>query len=166
MQIEYSISEGDYVTACKLAMRKRSRLTNILLYFVPALGIVLMATTVIALFGGVRWSSVASLFILGLFWLCLPTLLYPFQIRRAYKKAPVLKERRTHTLEHEFVSISSGSLESRTGWNFYCGYAENEKTFLVFQQGNQIFIPLPKRELSFEQITEVRGLFQAHLTSR
>ncbi|MGI4828682.1 MAG: YcxB family protein [Janthinobacterium lividum] len=42
----------------------------------------------------------------------------------------------------------------------YTEFAENAKTFVLFQKGSQLFIPIPKRDLNPLQIEELRMLMK------
>lgn len=163
MHIDYQISENDFVVAANLAMRKRSWLALFTLYLLPCIGAILVATATVTLIAGTTLSSVLSLLLLGLFWICLPTVFYPFQFRRSYRKTPLLRERRSLDLDQDSLRFSSETSDSRTSWRTYTKFAENARTFILFQQGNQVFIPISKRELTESQITELRSLLEAHL---
>jgi hypothetical protein len=72
--------------------------------------------------------------------------------------------RSKNTRSRQFhLSFKTETSDSRVPWNSYTKFAEDEKTFILFQQGNQIFIPIPKRELSSSQIDELRSIFEFHL---
>ena len=162
MQIQYSINEDDFVSAGKLAIRSRSRFAIYRQYLVPSFGVLIIAAAVA---GAIIRGNPAGLWI-SLIWgsvlACVP-LLSGYQLRRAYRKTPLLHDRRTLEIDGTTLHFTSASSESRTTWTPYIKFAENNDTFIVFQQGNQIFIPIPKRELTESQITELRFLFETHL---
>ena len=162
MQIQYSINENDFVSAGKLAMRSRSRFAIYRQYLVPSFGALIIAASVpgaimsgnfVGLWISLVWGSVFA---------CVP-LLSGYQLRRAYRKTPLLHDRRTLEIDGTTLHFTSASSESRTTWTPYIKFAENSETFIAFQQGNQIFIPIPKRELTEPQITEMRSLFETYL---
>jgi YcxB-like protein len=162
MQIAYQIDETDFVSATRLAMRTRSKLARYKLYLFPLLGVFLIAVGVLA---AIRRQDITGLWpvlMWGTILLCVP-FLWNYQFRRVYRKIPLLRDRRTLDLESSHLSFRTETSDSRAPWSSYTKFAEDEKTFILFQQGNQIFIPIPKRVLSSSQIDEVRSIFESHL---
>ncbi|MCU1253698.1 MAG: hypothetical protein JWQ49_6727 [Edaphobacter sp.] len=162
MRIEYQISEDDFVNAARLAMRKRSAFAGYRIYLWPVLGAVLILFGTIAAIGKREVSGLWPVVLWGSILLALP-MLWGFQFRRVYRKSPMLQDRRTLEIDNTSRHFTSPSSDGRTGWHTYIKFAESNETFILFQQGNQIFIPVPKRELSPLQIDELRSLFETHL---
>jgi hypothetical protein len=162
MRIEYQISEDDFVSAAKLAMRKRSAFAGYRIYIWPVLGAVLILFGAVAAIGKRDVSGLWPVMLWGSILLALP-MLWAFQFRRVYRKSPMLQGRRTLEIDDTSLHFTSANSDGRTNWQAYIKFAESNETFILFQQGNQIFIPIPKRELSQSQITELRSLFETHL---
>jgi hypothetical protein len=162
MHIAYQIDENDFVYAAKLAMQTRSKLARYKLYLFPLLGVFLIAIGVVAAIRRQDSTGLWPVVLWGTVLLCIP-LLWNYQFRRAYRKIPLLRDRRTLDLDSSHLSFKTETSDSRVPWNSYTKFAEDEKTFILFQQGNQIFIPIPKRELSSSQIDELRSIFEFHL---
>jgi hypothetical protein len=165
MRIEYQISEDDFVSAGKLALRSRTRMSIVRVYFLPAVGALLIAVgIVLGLTSGKFASQIPIVFwgsaLLGL------TMLRGYGFRRVYRKAPLLREPRALDTDDNFLRFTAANSDSCSPWQSYIGFAENEYTFILFQQGNQIFVPIPKRELSPSQIDEFRAVLAAHLPRR
>jgi len=78
----------------------------------------------------------------------------------------LLHGRRSIDADSDGLHFSSDSSDGHTNWQTYIKYAENDRAFLLFQQGNQIVAPIPKRELAPAQIDELRALFEAHITRK
>jgi hypothetical protein len=162
MEFSYQLNADDYASASFLAMRKRSIATLISLYVLVALGFLFLA---LALFLGLAlrdWSSAPVLVAVGLFFPAL-VLTYPYRFRGQFRKSPVHQERKSVIVDDSGVQIQIESGESRTKWTVFSKYAESDKAFVLFQQGNRIFIPISKRELTPGQISELRAIFDAHL---
>lgn len=70
---------------------------------------------------------------------------YGYQFRRVYRKAPLLRDRRTLDVDDQALRFKTANSEGRAPWEAYIKFAENKDTFILFQQGNQIFIHIPKR---------------------
>jgi hypothetical protein len=165
MHIEYQISEDDFVSASRLAQRTRNLFARAQTYFFPAIGFVIIASGIISLFTGGPIKVLWPIILWGCFILCIP-LLNKFQIRRIYRKTPLLQDRRTLDLDSSALRFATHNSDSRAPWETYTRFAENEETFILFQQGERIFIPIPKHELSPSQITELRSLFETHLARK
>jgi hypothetical protein len=89
-----------------------------------------------------------------------------FQFRRQYRKMPMLRDRRTLSVDDTILLSSTADSESRTTWSAYTRFGEDKKTFVLFVQGNRVFIPFPKRELTSLQVDELRSLFETHLSAK
>jgi hypothetical protein len=165
MHIEYQISEGDFVSAARLAMRTRSKWSMYSMYALRGFGALLIASSVVPM---IKANSVtpglATLF-WGSFLVCMP-LVWNYQFRKQYRKNSLLHDRRSLEVDDTQLHFKTSTSEGSSTWSSYTKFAENDLTFIVFQQGNQIFVPLPKRELSETQIAEHRSLFAAHLASK
>ena len=98
--------------------------------------------------------------------LLLLPLLSGYQFRRVYRKVPLLRALRNVDIDENKLYFTTASSDGRTTWEAYIRFAENERAFIFFQQGNQIFIPIPKRELNLSQIDELRSLFETHLPTK
>lgn len=160
MQIEYEISEQDFLDAQKLAMRKAPKLTmRLLLRVLPFWGAFV--------FLGVAW----PVFKQGFAWkmdmivplafaiLCLAS---PLLVKRAYRKAyrgnPSYRGNRTLILNESGLDLSGPTFSSQLKWENFIRFVEDEKVFLLYQSG-QVAQIVPKRQLSPEEITELREAF-------
>jgi hypothetical protein len=165
MHIEYQISEDDFLSAARLAMRTRSKWNTFTMYAIRGFGVLLITFSVVPM---VRDHSVtpgvASL-IWGSFLVCMP-LLRNYQFRTQYRKNSLLHDRRSLEVDDTQLHFKTSTSEGSSTWSSCTRFAENDDTFIIFQQGNQIFVPLPKGELSETQVTDLRSLFAAHLASK
>jgi hypothetical protein len=165
MYIEYQITEDDFASAGQLAVQTKSKFAAGQRYILVVLGAFLIVCGAIAavsrhalsgLWAGLLWGSL--LLSIAVFYG-----FYGYQFRRVYRKAPLLRERRSLDIDDRTLQFKTETSEGRTTWDAYIKFAENKDTFILFQQGNQIFVPIPKRELSPPQIDELRALLAAHL---
>jgi len=165
MHIEYQISEDDFLSAARLAMRTCSKWNTFTMYAIRGFGVLLITFSIVPM---VRDHSitpgVASL-LWGSLLVCMP-LLRNYQFRKQYRKNSLLHDRRSLDVDDTQLRFKTSTSESSSTWSSYTKFAENDRTFIVFQQGNQIFVPLPKRELSETQVAELRSLLAAHLASK
>jgi hypothetical protein len=165
MRIEYQITEDDFVTASKLAMRKRFKRAAVQIYLFPVVGALFFLAAAITAIAKHNLSGMVPILLWGLILICIP-LLWSYQFRRAYRKNPLLRDRRTLDLDDSHLSFNTENSNSRTTWQSYTRFFEDDKTFILFQQGNRFFITIPKRELSPSQITELRSIFASHLSRK
>jgi hypothetical protein len=165
MRIEYQISEDDFVTAGKLAMRKRFKRAAVQIYLFPILGAVFFVAALITAIAKHNLSGMLPIMLWGALLLCIP-LLWSYQFRRVYRKNPLLRDRRTVDLDDSHLRFKTESSDSRVPWQSYTRFFEDDKTFILFQQGNKFFITIPKHELSPSQITELRSIFASHLPGK
>ena len=144
-------------------MKKRAWYGSFILYFFPILG--LFSAASIALPNPTTNSMGSNAFaliwalVIGLF----PFYFLPFRFRRTYRKMPLFLERRSAEINDASVVFHSPSVNSETTWNAYSKFAEDPSNFVLYMQGNRMFVPIPKRELSPADIDELRALFRINL---
>ena len=156
MHIEYQITEDDFASAGRLAVQTKSKFAAIQRYGVIA---AISQQALSGLWAGLIWGSL----LLGI------AVLYGFygyQFRRVYRKAPLLSDRRSPDVDDRALHFKTANSEGRSPWEAHIKFAEDENTFILFQQDNQIFIPIPKRELTVSQIDELRTLLETHLSRK
>lgn len=167
MQITYTCNEDDFVRAGALALRKRSKTSRLLPYYGGALLLVMVGGTFPA------WSKPDFLsakqlpgVLFGLLFATFLTI-QPLLLRRGFRKqfrsSPKLAETQTLTLDDAGLHFSSASVNSAVAWSVYTKFVEDKSNFLIMQQGNLIFVPIPKRELSPQRVEEVRSLLRVYI---
>jgi hypothetical protein len=166
MQIEYQITEDDFESAAWLALRKGAIPGTFQFYYglaFIALWIFLCLAPVLAT-PNIR-SFVDSLLFasFGFAILSWRLLFTKFKFRREYRRSPLLHLRTSLEIDAMGPHFKTSESDSRSSWQTYSKYRESKSTFLLSPSGNKIFIPIPKRELSQAQITELRTLFETHL---
>lgn len=133
MQIEYEVSEQDFLDAQKLAIRNLPNRTSRLIFrFLPFWGLFLFLMVMApALQHGFSWNwSLLVPFALAL--LCLSTpLLMKRARKRLYRQTANLHGTRTTTLDETGLSFSGPAFSSRLEWAFFPRFVEDEKTFLL-----------------------------------
>jgi len=165
MHIEYQITEDDFASAGRLAVQTKSKFAAMQRYVLVVLGALVIACGIIAAMAEQALSGLWAPLFWGSILLAIAVLygFYGYQFRRVYRKAPLLRERRTLDIDDHTIQFKTASSESRTAWDAYIKFAENKDTFILFQQGNQIFVPIPKRDLTASQIDDLRSLLATHL---
>jgi hypothetical protein len=147
MHIEYQISEDDFVGAAKLAMRTRSKRSVFTIYALLGFGLLLILGSIVSMIASGSGTAGLAPFLWGSFLVSMP-LLWAYQFRKQYRKNSLLHDRRSLDVDNAQLHFKTSTSESTSTWASYIRFAENESTFILFQQGNQIFIPIPKRELT------------------
>lgn len=84
-------------------------------------------------------------------------------LRRQYRNNPMLSEARTLQADFSGLHFRSASSSTDQTWSNYVAYAEDASSFLLIQQGNLLFVPIPKRQLTPAQADEVRSVFETYL---
>jgi hypothetical protein len=165
MHIEYRISEGDYRSAAELAMRKRSSMSS-LEYFLPYLfSIIWLAASLITGAADDSFSDSADLiFVFG----AVPVLVGLLWRRRKmfagdYLRLSVLHPLQILNLDTTGVTRGHGKEAIKAPWSFYTKYAENQKVFILYQEGSHHFLPIVKSHLTTLQADELRALLIARL---
>ena len=163
MTFTYQIDEEDFVSAGKLLLktRRKAALRRVVVFCSL---LALLASCVTFLWLHQFGSALACGFFAAVY-SGLP-LLVGWQYRRQFRKIPALHEPRSLEAEANGVHIISPLTDARFAWQILDRFAENERVFLLVQQGGRVFFPISKRQLSPEQIVEFRSLCAAHIPSK
>jgi hypothetical protein len=164
MHVEYQISEDDYVSAGQLFLKTRRRSSFYRRFVVPALWSVIIVSTIITVSVSEDWTAgliICLVLLLVLVQLC--RILIPWQLRRTYRKAPIYHVRRSLDIGEGTLHFSAPSSDSTTSWEPFIGFAENDRTFILVQQGNSVYYPISKGELTPTQVDELRSILETHL---
>jgi hypothetical protein len=165
VHIEYQINRDDYLSAATLVLRKRSSLTAFRYYWPYIFATFWMATIFLPIvIGGHPRKASDPLLLYGI----LPGVIAIMWVRRFW----LGREFRRSTnlqLPHVFDADSNGiqfvteHSDHKTSWQYYSRYLENSRVFLLFQKGNQVFLIIPKRALTADQLVGFRNLLNSQL---
>ena len=89
-----------------------------------------------------------------------------WQYRRQYRKLPALHGPRSLEADENGLHLVSSHADSRFSWQVLERSAENDRVFILVQQGGRIFFPIAKRQLTLEQTAGLRELFAQHISSK
>ncbi len=165
MIVSYQTSENDFVRAGAFMLRRKTGIPNRwatwgALTFLSAFGISTLFIPSSVIFSLLPFALLLSFFYFGI----------PIASRRSftqlYRKNPLYAEARTLQADFTGTHMRSESSSSDAAWTNYEAYAEDRHSFLLIHRGNQIFFPIPKRDLSPAQIEEVRCTFETYLPRR
>jgi hypothetical protein len=162
MQIHYSTTEQDFVSAAHLATRTRSKRSIFWIYGLTIFGVLLIGGSVVSAIAARTVAAAWAPFLWGSFVVCLP-LLWSRQFRKQYRNNALLREPRSVEVDDSGWQFKSASSEGKIAWTAFTKFRENERVFVLFQQGNGIFVPIPKQDLVPGELEELRSLWNAHL---
>ena len=163
MHIEYRISEHDYRSAATLAQRKGSNMSALDHYFPYIFSVAWVIAGFIPSATGSS-GDMDLVFELGVF----PVLLGFLwkrrgRIRKEYEKASGLHLLHALDLDASGLRLVTTVGTTRTGWQMYTKFAENEAVFILFKEGNAGFFPIVKAFQTPLQNDELRALLAANL---
>lgn len=163
MHIEYRITERDFRAATLLAMRKRSTTSSVEYYGPYIFAIVWVATSLIPAYIHPDM-DLDLLLTLGV----LPIIMGFLVLRRKTMKKEFKKAKNFHLLQ--VLDLDSNGLRlvttagtTRSAWKIYERFMEDEKSFILLFKDSMAILPIPKGELTFPQIDELRALLSARL---
>jgi hypothetical protein len=163
-QINYEISEQDYLDAQKLATRNHPRtFTRVLYRILPYWGLLVGLAVVWVMFGrGFYWDNLMILPLgFAVFALGRP-LLFKRAVKAAYRKTRSLHGPRSTAVDEQGISFEGPDFSSQLKWPFFLKFAEDEKSFVMYQT-NQMFFLIPKRQLSQQESLDIREALVHHI---
>jgi hypothetical protein len=135
--------------------RKLQKWTRLTAYFIVTAGSLLclamlfleahVATTPTAL------SGVAF----GVVWFAWMLFAPRFFSQRQFRNHPTAQSATTLNISDAGLEIHSAHTDSKVAWSAYVGWAESKSAFVIMPQP-RIYIPIPKRAFSEEQLGEFR----------
>jgi hypothetical protein len=163
MHIEYRITEKSYRAAAMLAMRKRSTMSTVDYYGPYIFCIVWLAAALVPALLDPN-AELDLLLTLGV----LPIILGFLALRRKRMRYEYSKLKSFHLLQA--LDLDAAGLRlittagtSRSAWQVYTKFVEDKTSFILYVQGSETFVPIPKGELTLAQIDELRALLAARL---
>jgi hypothetical protein len=91
----------------------------------------------------------------AVFWIVVVWLGPPFSARRQFSSMPTAHGPITIEASESGLHILSVHTESRVAWSAYVAWAEERSVFIILPQP-RIYVPIPKRAFTAEQIVEFR----------
>src|ERR1051326_7465788 len=167
MQIEYEMSEQDFLAAQKLAMKNLpKRTTRLMFRLLPFWGVFIFIAVAWPVFQrGFTWKTEMLVpLAFGVLALASP-LLMKRALQKAYRKNRSLQGKRTLVMNENGLDLSGATFSAQLNWQHFIRFVEDDKSFLLYQS-SQVFHIIPKRELTAEQISEVREEFTRHIAKQ
>jgi uncharacterized membrane protein YbhN (UPF0104 family) len=98
-------------------------------------------------------------------WLALFAWLPRYNARRQFKSNPSAQDPIEFSADDSGVAIKSPKLEGKRAWSTYVKWIETPSIFSLYSS-KTMFQPIPKRELTPEQVEEFRALLKRHIAAR
>jgi hypothetical protein len=165
MHIEYRINERDFRSAATLANRKRSNLSALEHFWPYIFCLVWIMIGWLPGGGNLDPSNSDDLYFeLGGLPIFL-VLLYMrrVQLKREYVKASNFRLLHALDLDANGLRLVTSVGTSRSSWELYEKYAENDDVFILYELGKHTFMPISKSHLVPLQTDELRTLLNAYL---
>lgn len=157
MNIKYRVNERDYRSAAMLDLRKRST-WSLLEYYSPyIIAVVWICACLIP-------DDFDMFLTLGI----IPIFAAVLWMRRSRFERDYRRKRNFHLLHSLDLDRNGLRLEttdgtSRTTWANYVKFAEDARSFVLFQKNGHGFFPIPKNHLSPSQVEELGAMLQSRL---
>jgi hypothetical protein len=167
MHIDYEMSEQDFMDAQKLARRHSSNRTfkwtfRVLPFW--GLFLVLVAVWNTVQSGFSRNNGMIPPFVLGLVFLNIPWLMNQVN-RNIFRKNPIFRGQRSLSVDETGLAISAPTISIQLKWDSIQNFVEDNASFVLYQSG-LIFHFIPKRQLSPDQIAELREAFTRNIVRK
>lgn len=163
-QINYEISEQDYLDAQKLAIKNHPRrFTRVVYRILPYWGLLVGLGVLWPMFWwGFHWDWLMILPVgFAVFAVARP-LLFKRAVKAAYRKTRSLHGPRSTAVDDQGMSVEGPDFSSQVKWPFFLKFAEDDKSFVMYQT-NQMFSCIPKRQLSQQEILAIREALTQHI---
>jgi hypothetical protein len=166
MHIEYRVSEGDFVTASMLALRKRSSWSALDYYFPHIFCVLWLAGSVIpSPFNHYGQDEVDLLLTLGVFPIFMGlVVLRRRRLKQDYKKMKTLQLHQELDLDSNGLRLITSNGVARSSWDMYSKYVEDKASFIMYQKLDHGLFIIPKHHLTEAQSDELRNLLKARLS--
>jgi hypothetical protein len=159
MNIEYEITEQDFIHAQRLAIKSSPvRLVRWSRLVLPLFGVALSAFLIRAVVQqGFSWRVIPGSCFCLLF-ISLPLLKRRSQ-KQLYGKTTSIHGKLSLGVDDNGLQLQGPTFSSQVGWSNFCRFIEDENSFVVYQN-SQVFNIVPKRSLSAEQVANLRQHFE------
>lgn len=88
-----------------------------------------------------------------------------FSSRRQFRNSPSAQSPVTLDISDAALEIHSAHGDSKVAWSAYIAWAERKSVFVILPQP-RIYVPIPKRAFTEEQITEFRELLRRNIVAK
>jgi YcxB-like protein len=162
MEVSYQLTEADYRHG--LAAWRTSSTWRRWIY---RFGIAVLVALVAGSAGLMMWNPKLGqlwlpVFGIGLLCLLLIWVGPKLQARVQFRRMPSAQIPMTVIATDSGMQIRSSHYDSQVSWSTYIGWAEDVSVFVLFPQP-RIYVPIPKRAFTSEQLDEFRELLRRNI---
>jgi hypothetical protein len=167
VQVSYQLTPEDYRRGC-IAWRKLYRWRRWLYpfaYFMMALTV--PTAIMLAIFDhSVQTLKVSGAILLfAALWFSFMLLAPRYSARRQFRGSPSAQSPMTLGMSDAGLEIHSVHSDSKASWSAFVDWAETKSLFVILPQP-RIYIPIPKRAFSEEQIVEFREILRRNIVRK
>ena len=169
MHIEYEISEQDYLKGQRLAIKNHSRRSvRWMRLGLPTFGFILFVGYIsnfvlVTIVLKQTFSSTSLLALLVPAFFVSTPLLNKRSQRKLYAQSTSLHGKLSLRADEDGFEGEGPTFHSKVNWSVFDFFCEDNASFVLFQKTLIISI-IPKRELSADNIQELRRLFQSKIS--
>jgi hypothetical protein len=164
MQFTYQLTPEDFYQGM-LAWRSRRRWQQWLLrvaYVIVAMVFLSCLITLVLGWGGATTSTALGGIVFCTVW---GTAIWAgprFSSRRQFKNNPTAQSPITMDASEAGLEIQTGHMNSKVAWSAYMAWGESKSVFVIMPQP-RIYVPIPKRAFSEEQVGEFREILRRNI---
>lgn len=163
MHGDYEISEQDFLDGQRLAIKSSSRrLVRWNRVVIPGFGLVLLAFLASVIVRQGFSIQLAPGMAIVSFFLLIPLLNKRTQ-KKLYARSNGLHGRLTLDVDEDGMQFGGPINSAKVAWAYFGKYFEDERVFVLYARNRVIFHIIPKRELSPEQVVELREYLQGNI---
>lgn len=164
MQVTYQLTPEDFYQGCLAwrAQRKWQKWTRWIAYFV--VGAALLTSLLALLLNRRAATTPAALagIAFGAVWFAFMLFGPRFSSRRQFRNHPTAQSPITMEASEAGLEIHSAHTDSKVAWSAYVGWGESKSVFVIMPQP-RIYIVIPKRAFSEEQVEEFREMLRRNI---
>jgi hypothetical protein len=164
MEVNYQLTVDDFRRAIKV-YRTRTPFLRWTVRFGIGFAILVLATGVILLIlapHGGAFQNLMPLCILFMFWITIMWASPYLSARSQFRGSPSAKAPITLDVSDAGLQFRSQHTDSKVDWSAYVKWLEEKAIFAIFPNP-RVFIVIPKRAFTVDQVSEFRELLRQHV---
>jgi hypothetical protein len=164
MEVNYQLTVDDFRRAIK-AYRTRTKFLRWTARFGIGFVALVLATGVILLIfapHGDSFHNLIPLFMFFILWILILWALPYLSARSQFRGSPSAKTPITLVVTDAGLQFRSQYTDSKVNWSAYVKWLEEKEIFALFPNP-KVFIVIPKRAFTVDQVSEFRGFLRQHV---
>lgn len=167
MQVTYQLTPEDFYQGFLAwrSQRKWQKWTRWVAYFVVGAALLISLLTLFFYRSASTTPVARGGVAFGVIWFAWMLLAPRFLLRRQFRNHPIAQSAIGLNASETGLEIHSAHSDSKVAWSAYVRWGESESAFVLMPQP-RIYITIPKRAFSAEQIGEFRGMLQRNIVTK